>query len=1038
MSLFRRRRPVSRPAAATDVALAHPAALLARRVLAGELGMTSAMATARREGEQNGPGAATLTSAFAKDLSHAGRFQDALIVARLLLEQCDGARAGLDELDYANIAMWVFADYVEVTRAVLHDHASVLLYESAIRYGEEAARLAHEHDRPDLEGMCLHRLGALHLDTYGLFSGTTEQYWQWRSDWLRKAELSDDFEAAFAAAGRVDLADDGTLRYSSPEREMPSAERAFELSADYFARAAELRPDKWRGYSYKGLAQTYYYQRVLELAPVPASALDQACRSALRFLPEHAAEDRLFIRAVLDAVDSEMPVTEPVEEIRALLTGGLAAIVRRYGEIKAWDTLRHAVHFTWKQDPPTALRLLMLQRTLPGAWADEARRAQHLGWQFTLLTMVHSPAWLTELPDAESDSGLSRVRADESLTPTQRGYSYLYLARLAAAADRESMALTLTEQAFPLLHPMPPEQVEALGYFYAMLYVGKAVNAINAGRPTDSAEYYCTAMQYLLDLHCGDAALGLLGRIESIVLDLDENPGLLVASLAEVAIGLEMAAGDAATRRLQEIYRHVAALMFWFGTSAPAVLMLVQVAKGARRSRIMRQGLPPMVVEPPDPAWLAQEPRELLQRTWNDRDADRDIRLLAYAGGREQRPTDTPQEQAASRRARFSTEVWRALLSAPGDDLDVLILPGELQAALDPETILLVHWPAMSVDLNQVIVTLLVTNESTQMVVRGNEIPSGTFTIRDAGHFSVYPFEAQFIGQLRERLQLDPRPLRLRQDCVVPIANMREDLFQPLLASLDKLVAAGKNHVLIAPYGPYRFFPLHLAGPYDQPICADFTVTYLSDLGGLARPRRPRTRKVRLAAFGLTYDDRDDLPSLEHTAEEVRGVAEPFGATARLDATATKRAVLQALETAQMVHLRAHGQHDIDAPMLQTVYLAPTRADSGRLFAYEVLGLDLSGLELVTLSACETGLGRFDEGDNVAGLAANLLLGGCHRVVSTLWPAAERAAAVFFPVLYAELSRNTPARQAFAHAQLQTRRLYPEYRDWGTFIMYES
>jgi len=41
---------------------------------------------------------------------------------------------------------------------------------------------------------------------------------------------------------------------------MPSVERAFELAADYFGRAAELRPDEWRGYSYKGLVQTYHVQ----------------------------------------------------------------------------------------------------------------------------------------------------------------------------------------------------------------------------------------------------------------------------------------------------------------------------------------------------------------------------------------------------------------------------------------------------------------------------------------------------------------------------------------------------------------------------------------------------------------------------------------------------------------------------------------------------------------------------------------------------------------------------------------------------------
>jgi hypothetical protein len=1019
--------------------------LAARRVLDGEVSMTTALADARREGERNGTGEATLVSEFAKTMAHQGRAREAFIIARILLEQLDGARAGLDESAYAKTALWVFADYVEAAAAVLRDHADVLLYESAVRYGELAAGLAREHGKPDLEGMCLHRLGALHLDTYSSFGGTREQYWGRLREWLAKARLSDDFEAVFAAAGRVDLADDGELRYAQPDRAMPSVERALELAADYLGRAAELRPDEWRGYSYKALAQTYYYQRFLEVAAVPATVLDQACRDALRFLPQAAAEDRLFIRAVLDTVAGETPGAEAATEVRELLDGGLAAIVRRDGEASAWYVIGHAVDLTRRQDPPAALRLLQLQRTLTSVWAMEARRIAHLGLQFELLATVHSPAWLTSLPPAELDGAefggvLGRLDADESLTPAQRGYGYLHLARLASLADRESVSLDLTERALPLLGSMPPDEAEALTYFCAGLYVGEAVNAINANRPVDAADQYCTAMRYLLDLDCGDAAMELLGRIQSIVLDGPQDPGMLIVYLAGVAIRLETAVGVTATRRLQEIYQQLAALlMFQSGTSASVVLMLVQTAKAARRSWLMRLGLPPLTVQPPDPAWLPRDAQELLQHAWDDRYLDQDTRLLAYAGGREQRPTDTPQEQAASLRARFSAQVWRAaLLSEPGDHAEVLTLPSELQAALDPETVLLVHWPTISVDQNQVIVTLLVTNEAVDMVVRGGEIPAGTYAIREGGHTIVFPPEALFLGKLRELLQRDPRPRHLRQDCVEPIANMREDMFQPLLANLDELVASGKNHLLIAPYGPYRFFPLHLAGPYDRPICADFTVTYLSDLGGLTRSRAPRARGVKLAAFGLTYDDRDDLPSLARTAEEVRAVAEPFGTTGRLDAAVTKRAVFEALENARMVHLRAHGRHDIDAPMLQTVYLAPIGEDSGRLFAYEVLTLDLSGLELVTLSACETGLGRFDEGDNVAGLAANLLLGGCRRVVSTLWPAAERATTVFFPALYAELGRGVPARQAFAHAQRETRRQYPEYRDWGTFVMYES
>ncbi|MFE5587174.1 CHAT domain-containing protein [Kitasatospora sp. NPDC056531] len=70
--------------------------------------------------------------------------------------------------------------------------------------------------------------------------------------------------------------------------------------------------------------------------------------------------------------------------------------------------------------------------------------------------------------------------------------------------------------------------------------------------------------------------------------------------------------------------------------------------------------------------------------------------------------------------------------------------------------------------------------------------------------------------------------------------------------------------------------------------------------------------------------------------------------------------------------------HDAAAPAFQCLYLAPDQRSDGRLHAHELLGLELRGLDLVTLSACETALGRFDASDNPRGLPAALLLSGAH------------------------------------------------------------
>jgi CHAT domain-containing protein len=67
--------------------------------------------------------------------------------------------------------------------------------------------------------------------------------------------------------------------------------------------------------------------------------------------------------------------------------------------------------------------------------------------------------------------------------------------------------------------------------------------------------------------------------------------------------------------------------------------------------------------------------------------------------------------------------------------------------------------------------------------------------------------------------------------------------------------------------------------------------------------------------------------------------------------------------------------------------------------------LDLNA-ELVTLSACETALGRQVRGEGVIGLAQAFVAAGARRALVTLWPVSDRSTATFMTEFYRELSRG--------------------------------
>ena len=93
------------------------------------------------------------------------------------------------------------------------------------------------------------------------------------------------------------------------------------------------------------------------------------------------------------------------------------------------------------------------------------------------------------------------------------------------------------------------------------------------------------------------------------------------------------------------------------------------------------------------------------------------------------------------------------------------------------------------------------------------------------------------------------------------------------------------------------------------------------------------------------------------------------------------------LERARLIHLATHGDANAEDVDRSGLWLAadstgrPTRLTVGDILAMH------SRAETVTLSACESGLGRLERGEGVLGLARAFLAGGARTVVMSLWDA---------------------------------------------------
>jgi CHAT domain-containing protein len=96
--------------------------------------------------------------------------------------------------------------------------------------------------------------------------------------------------------------------------------------------------------------------------------------------------------------------------------------------------------------------------------------------------------------------------------------------------------------------------------------------------------------------------------------------------------------------------------------------------------------------------------------------------------------------------------------------------------------------------------------------------------------------------------------------------------------------------------------------------------------------------------------------------------------------------------------------------------------DDGVLTAEEIAGLDLSGVRLAVLSACDTGQGKIAIAEGVFGLRRALEIAGVRAVLMSLWRVPDREARRWMKSFYTELFAGAAPEAASRAASLEALR----------------
>lgn len=256
-------------------------------------------------------------------------------------------------------------------------------------------------------------------------------------------------------------------------------------------------------------------------------------------------------------------------------------------------------------------------------------------------------------------------------------------------------------------------------------------------------------------------------------------------------------------------------------------------------------------------------------------------------------------------------------------------------------------------------------------------------------------------------------------------------LYARLIAPVVRLVK-GAN-VTIVPHGALHYLPFNAIPAGKGHLIDYYSIRVLPSASVMKFLRRRAGQQADLLVLGNPDlgNPRFDLPGAE---KEARAVAKRFDRAALLvRRQATESAVKANGAQFRYLHFASHGTFDPDAPLASALLLAGDGANDGRLTVGELYDLNLNA-DLVTLSACETALGKIAGGDDVVGFTRGFLYAGASSIVSTLWKVDDEATARLMQAFYKSLRAGADKRQALRSAQIGVRDGYnahPLY--WAAF-----
>ncbi len=352
--------------------------------------------------------------------------------------------------------------------------------------------------------------------------------------------------------------------------------------------------------------------------------------------------------------------------------------------------------------------------------------------------------------------------------------------------------------------------------------------------------------------------------------------------------------------------------------------------------------------------------------------------------------------------------------------------------------------------------------------------------------YVLHPEGAPTAIDLGEARVIDAAAAKLRAVLSQPahdVTSAARALFQLVMKPVERALH-GKTQVFISADGPLNAVPFAaLVGP-DGFLVEKYTFTYLTSGRDLLRFGAEKPAEGPIVAFANpAFGDADGRPRdaktklsravfhpLPGTQAEADTLSHLFPSTVVHTGTDASEATLKKLSRPFALHLATHGfflsSQSLDNmqgkgglsldgrtaqerlavaenPLLRSglafagaTGLRGQDGEDGVLTALEASSLDLTGTQLVVLSACQTAEGEVTQGEGVYGLRRALTVAGAESLVMSLWSVDDEATAYLMRGYYRRLKQGSGRSEALRSVQVVLERSPATHHPyfWAAFI----